>query len=121
MLYGSVAGRTAAPPSRISSSSNQRSRREAGDVVVFDPRQAPGFEVLGGADVTLLDVLAHACSNECFTSTATSSLAIVRGGLQLSPGRYLAANNGGHNHHSARVGVWVEVRGTRRVTEAGRR
>ena len=29
-------------------------------------------------------------------------------GTRLLPGRFLAANNGGHNHHGARVGQWVE-------------
>ena len=27
--------------------------------------------------------------------------------LLLAPGRLLAANNGGHNHHSSRVGPWI--------------
>lgn len=81
---------------------------DAGDVFVLDPRQAVGLSVIGGREVVLAAVTVQACSNECFTSCGTEALAIIGGGTRLAPGRYLAANNGGHNHHSARTGVWVE-------------
>ena len=28
--------------------------------------------------------------------------------MALSSGRYLAANNGGHNHHGSALGQWIE-------------
>ena len=62
----------------------------------------------GGEEITFLDVAAHSCTNECFTSAFTTNLAILGGGLILAPGRFKAANDGGHNHHSARIGAWVE-------------
>jgi hypothetical protein len=35
-------------------------------------------------------------------------LSILHSGIQLKPGRFLAANNGGNNHHNARIGPWIE-------------
>ena len=29
-------------------------------------------------------------------------------GTLMTPGRFIAANNGGHNHHNAAVGQWIE-------------
>ena len=49
----------------------------------------------------------HSCANECYTSELADRLSILRCGTVLGPGRFLAANNGGHNHHGARVGQWV--------------
>ena len=83
-----------------------------GDIFLMGERVGPaGFEVVGSRDVTFLDVLANACANECFTSAYTDRLAILGGGLVLLPGRFKAANDGGHNHHSSREAAWVE-RGT---------
>ena len=79
-----------------------------GDVVVIDPRIDAGVRVWGGDHVTLRSVIVHACPNECFSSIHASSLAILSCGTVLQLGRFLAANNGGHNHHGARIGQWVE-------------
>ena len=79
-----------------------------GDVIVVDPRIDAGLRVWGGEQVTLRSVLVRSCPNECFSSVHASSLAILGCGTVLVPGRFLAANNGGHNHHGARTGQWVE-------------
>ena len=50
----------------------------------------------------------YTTSTRCFTSTHTTQLSILGGGIVLRPGRFLAANDGGHNHHSSRIGAWVE-------------
>jgi len=81
---------------------------DVGDIFVLDPRIVEGFTIIGGREVVLAGLAVQACANECFTSSGSEALAIVGCGTHLVPGRYLAANNGGHNHHSARVGVWVE-------------
>jgi hypothetical protein len=84
-------------------------QRDVGFVAVFGERTgAPGFSVLGGSGVTFANVTVQACANECFTSSHTSGLSILGGGIVLRPGRFKAANDGGHNHHSSRVGAWVE-------------
>ena len=80
----------------------------AGDVIVVDPRIDAGVRVWGGEQTTLRSVLVRSCPNECFSSVHASSLAILSCGTVLVPGRFLAANNGGHNHHGARIGQWVE-------------
>lgn len=81
----------------------------AGDVIVVDPRIDAGVRVWGGERVTLRQVVVRSCPNECFSSIHASSLAILGCGTELVPGRFLAANNGGHNHHGARIGQWVEA------------
>lgn len=83
-------------------------RLSPGNVIVIDPRIDIGFDVMGGENVTLRNMHVYACANECFNSEHAESLAILRCGTKLAPGRYLAANNGGHNHHGAAVGQWVE-------------
>tara|TARA_B110000208_G_scaffold108527_2_gene134434 strand:+ start:116 stop:1297 length:1182 start_codon:yes stop_codon:yes gene_type:complete len=78
-------------------------------VAVFGERTGEcGFSVSGGARVTFSNVTAFACANECFVSTHTTQLSILGGGLVLRSGRFLASNDGGHNHHTARIGAWVE-------------
>ena len=83
-------------------------RLSAGDFLVIDPRIDIGFDVMGGEHVTLRNVQVFACANECFNSEHAESLAILHCGTMLRPGRFLAANNGGHNHHGSAVGQWVE-------------
>jgi hypothetical protein len=80
----------------------------AGDVIVVDPRIDIGFNIMGGRMTTLLNATVLACSNECFTSEHAESLSILGCGTKVEPGRFIAANNGGHNHHSAAVGQWIE-------------
>jgi hypothetical protein len=83
-------------------------RLSSGDFIVIDPRIDIGFDVMGGEHVTLRNVHVSACANECFNSEHAESLAILQCGTRLLPGRFLAANNGAHNHHGSAVGQWVE-------------
>jgi hypothetical protein len=83
-------------------------RLSPGKVILIDPRIDIGFDVMGGENVTLRNVHIYACANECYNSEHAESLAILNCGTKLAPGRFLAANNGGHNHHGADVGQWVE-------------
>eukprot|EP00937_MAST-01D_sp_MAST-1D-sp2_P007726 g7726.t1 len=83
-------------------------RLSEGDFIVIDPRIDIGFNVMGGEAVTLRGVQVFACANECFNSEHAERLAILQCGTRLRPGRFLGANNGGHNHHGAAVGQWVE-------------
>jgi hypothetical protein len=62
---------------------------EVGDIFTMGQRvAAAGFRVIGGEEVVFLDVTAHGCANECFTSAFTSKLSILGGGLVLSAGWY---------------------------------
>ena len=83
-------------------------RLSSGDFLVIDPRITIGFDVMGGEQVTFRNIHVAACANECYTSEHAESLAILNCGTRLQPGRFLAANNGGHNHHGSAVGQWVE-------------
>ncbi len=79
-----------------------------GDVYVLDPRIVTGFDVDASDDITLLNLTAHSVANEAFNSHYASRLSILHCGIRLKPGRFLASNNGGHNHHNARIGPWIE-------------
>lgn len=79
-----------------------------GDVYVLDPRITTGFDVEGSDDIVFYNLVANAIANEGFNSHYANRLSILHCGIQLKPGRYLAANNGGHNHHNARMGPWIE-------------
>lgn len=80
-----------------------------GDAFIVGERTGPGgFMVLGGSEVTVLGVTVHACANECFTSAYTTKLSILSTSMVLLPGRFKAGNDGGHNHHSSRIGAWIE-------------
>lgn len=79
-------------------------RLSSSDFIVIDPRIDIGFDVMGGEHVTLRNVHVSACAIECFNSEHALSLAILHCGTRLQPGRFLAANNGGHNHHGSAVG-----------------
>jgi hypothetical protein len=78
-----------------------------GDAIVIDPRQAVGFSVLGGSQHVWHNVSVFACANECITSQASDTHAVVGFRLLRLPGRFLAANNGGHNHHSMAIAPWI--------------
>lgn len=80
----------------------------AGDVYVLDPRIATGFDVNGCDDVVFLNLTAYAVANEAFNSHYGNRHSILHCGIRLKPGRFIAANNGGHNHHNARLGPWIE-------------
>ena len=80
---------------------------EVGDVFTMGQRVGPaGFRVVGGEEVVFLDVTAHACVNECFTSAYSPKHAILGGGLVLQPGRFKAGNDGGHVGPRA---AWVDI------------
>lgn len=88
----------------------QISELAPGDIYALDPRVkgCSGFVVNGGIDVTFLRIVAHAVANEAFTSHYADRHAQLGCGMVRRPGRFLAGNNGGHNHHSARLGPWIE-------------
>lgn len=79
-----------------------------GDVYVLDPRIVTGFEVNACDAVVFYNLTAYSIANIGFNSLYTNRLSILRCGIRLKPGRFLAANNGGHNHHNARLGPWIE-------------
>ena len=79
-----------------------------GDVYVMDPRIATGFDVDACNEVVFYNLIAHAIANEGFNSHYGNRLSILHCGIRLMPGRFIASNNGGHNHHNARVGPWIE-------------
>jgi hypothetical protein len=89
---------------------NPRQLRELapGDVYVLDPRIATGFDVDACDEVVFYNLTAYAIANEGFNSHYGNRLSILHCGIRLKPGRFLAANNGGHNHHNARLGPWIE-------------
>ena len=59
--------------------------RDVGRVAVFGERTGPcGFTVSGGARITFSNVTAYACANECFTSSHTTQLSILGGGIVFS-------------------------------------
>jgi len=88
----------------------QVSELAVGDLYVLDPRTKSciGFDVNGGSDVVFCRMVCHSVANEAFTSQYANRHAIIHCGLVRLPGRFLAANNGGHNHFSARLGPWIE-------------
>jgi hypothetical protein len=79
-----------------------------GDVYVLDPRIATGFDVDACDEVVFYNLTAHAIANEGFNSHYGNRHSILHCGIRLKPGRFIAANNGGHNHHNARLGPWIE-------------
>jgi hypothetical protein len=79
-----------------------------GDVYVMDPRIATGFGVDACDEVVFCNLTAHAIANEGFNSHYGNRHSILHCGIRLKPGRFIAANNGGHNHHNARIGPWIE-------------
>jgi hypothetical protein len=79
-----------------------------GDVYVMDPRIATGFDVDACDQIVFYRLVAHAIANEGFNSHYGNRLSILHCGIRLKPGRFIAANNGGHNHHNARIGPWIE-------------
>jgi len=105
---GNASMRYAVAVSAANAPWQQHGDLSAGDVLVLDPRIAEGFVIYVSQDVTLRGLNVFACSNECFTSEHAENLAILGCGTRVKPGRFLGANNGGHNHHGAAVGQWVE-------------
>jgi hypothetical protein len=89
---------------------NPRQLRELapGDVYVLDPRIATGFDVDACDEVVFYNLTAFAIANEGFNSHYANRFSVLHCGIRLKPGRFIAANSGGHNHHNARVGPWIE-------------
>ena len=84
-----------------------------GDIYVLDPRWlleggGHGSFVGGGEDVVYLRVTMRSAANECLGSFYSDRHALLHVRLERPPGRALSVNNGGHNHHNARTGPWVE-------------
>lgn len=84
-----------------------------GDILIFDPRWyaeggGHGSFVGGGEDVVYLNLTIRGAANECFGSFYADRHAMLHVRLERGPGRALSVNNGGHNHHNARTGPWVE-------------
>lgn len=92
----------------IAANSRQMRELAAGDVYMLDPRIATGFDVDACDEVVFYKLIAHAVANEAFNSHYSNRHSILHCGLRLKPGRFIAANNGGHNHHNARLGPWIE-------------
>lgn len=87
---------------------NQTQELAPGDVYVLDPRIATGFDVDACDEVVFYNLTAYAIANEGFNSHYGNRHSILHCGIRLKPGRFIAANNGGHNHHNARLGPWIE-------------
>ncbi len=86
-----------------------------GEIVIYvlDPRWlieggGHGSFVGGGEDVVYLRVTIRSAANECLGSFYSDRHALLHVRLERPPGRTLSVNNGGHNHHNARTGPWVE-------------
>eukprot|EP00054_Salpingoeca_dolichothecata_P015250 m.87441 g.87441 ORF g.87441 m.87441 type:complete len:666 (+) comp21401_c0_seq4:1-1998(+) len=79
-----------------------------GNVFVIDPRIYLGFSICHCEEIVFFSLIAHAISNEGFQSSHTNAMSILHSGIRLLPGRFIAANNGGHNHHSEQFGPWLE-------------
>lgn len=86
----------------------QAAQLAPGDVYVLDPRIRTGFDVDACNEVTFYQLDARAVANEAFNSHYANRHHILHCGIRLLPGRFIAANNGGHNHHNARIGPWIE-------------
>ena len=80
----------------------------AGDFYVLDPRITTGFNVDASDEVIFYNLTTYAVANEAFNSHYSNWHSILHCAIRLKPGRFLAANNGGHNHHNARCGPWIE-------------
>lgn len=84
-----------------------------GDVYVLDPRWLAdggghGAVVYGGEDAVFLKLAIRTAANECLGSFYANRHAILHVRLERKDGRALSVNNGGHNHHNARLGPWIE-------------
>lgn len=91
----------------------QMSQLAPGDLYVLDPRwQDEGggtaFRVCGGEDVVFSQLKVYGAANECLNSFYADFHSILHCRLERKPSRALGVNNGGHNHHNARHGPWVE-------------
>jgi len=84
-----------------------------GDILVLDPRwqKAGGGTTvcsLGGCDIFVRNLQIYAATNECLNSFYTNRLVYQKVELLRRSDRILGVNNGGNNHHNARLGPWIE-------------
>lgn len=78
-----------------------------GHIFVIQPRQMTGTELSRARNLILRDWGWLAASNEGFTSWQSSGIAMLNVSIRLVPGRVISSNNGGHNHHVNRPGLWI--------------
>ncbi len=71
-------------------------------------RSGNGFQMAQSDQVVVNDVTLQATPGIGFTSDQVDRLALIRCRLLRPSWRYQSVPNGGHNHHNARVGPWVE-------------
>lgn len=79
-----------------------------GDVYVKGPRGPAGFDVERSRDVAVTDCTMFMCLGIGFSTHEAERLRIINVRLKRREGRPIAVENGGHNHHDARIGPWVE-------------
>lgn len=90
---------------------------EAAQVAEFAPgdvfvraagRSGNGFQISRSDEVVLSGLTLHGTPGIGFQSDHTDRLSILGCRVLRRPGRFQSVPNGGHNHHNARLGPWVE-------------
>ena len=80
-----------------------------GDIFVRGAgRSGNAFQIGHSHDIVLSGITLFAAPGIGFQSDHSDRLRIIRCRIARREGRFLSAPNGGHNHHNARVGPWVE-------------
>lgn len=80
-----------------------------GDVFVRAAgRAGSGFQIDESNHVVLSGLTLYATPGIGFQSDGTDRLCIIGCRLLRGPERFQSVPNGGHNHHNARIGPWVE-------------
>ena len=81
----------------------------AGDIFVRAAgRSGNGFQIGDSDQVVLSGLTMYATPGIGFQSDHTDRLSIIGCRLLRRPERFQSVPNGGHNHHNARIGPWVE-------------
>ena len=81
----------------------------AGDIFVRAAgRTGNGFQIGDSDQVVLSGLTLYATPGIGFQSDHTDRLSIIGCRLLRRPERFQSVPNGGHNHHNARIGPWVE-------------
>ena len=71
-------------------------------------RSGNGFQIGDSDQVVLNGLTLYATPGIGFQSDRTDRLSIISCRLLRRPERFQSVPNGGHNHHNARIGPWVE-------------
>jgi len=71
-------------------------------------RSGNGFQIGNSDQVVLSGLTLYATPGIGFQSDHTDRLSIIGCRLLRRPERFQSVPNGGHNHHNARIGPWVE-------------